>query len=308
VSFQLAESAEAGPLFFPVTPFTQGGVVDLDELEQHIASRMDYRPAGVFVACGTGEFFSLGLDEYADVVRSVVEVVGGRVPVVAGVGYGAALGAEFLSRADSAGADAVLVFPPYATAADQRGLVAHYTSIAALSGLPVIVYQRDHVQLSTESASSLADIANIVGLKDGLGDLENVQRIKSTVGDRWIYFNGMPTAELSAPAFMGVGIPRYSSAVFAFLPEVALAFHRSLRNGDVAGRERLLRDFYVPLANLRDARQGYAVSLIKAGLRLRGGKPGSVRAPLVDPTPEHEVVLDGLIQRGLELVASDATA
>jgi 5-dehydro-4-deoxyglucarate dehydratase len=307
VTLDFSGTADGGPLFFPVTPFDGDGDVDLERIGEHVESRLPYGPAGVFVACGTGEFFSLGREEYERAVAAVVEVVDHAIPVVAGVGYGGSVCEDYLAAAHRSGADGVLAFPPYSTVTDQDGLIAHYAEVARRSPLPVVVYQRDHVQFTARTAEALAGIANIIGLKDGLGDMEALQRVKSTVGARWSYFNGMPTAELSSAAFVGLGIPNYSSAVFAFLPELAVAFYQAQRAGDRDRCETLLRDFYLPFADLRDKRQGYGISLIKAGLRLRGYKVGSVRPPLVDPSPEHERVLEALIELGLQLATPRST-
>lgn len=298
-----ANGPDDGPLFFPVTPFAADGSLAVEQLQEHVASRLQYRPGAVFVACGTGEYFSLGRDEYERAVAAVVEVVAGRTPVVAGAGYGGVVCAEYLESAKRARADGVLLFPPYATVTDQAGLVAHYSGIAQASPLPVVVYQRDHVHFSPATAAALSKIPNIIGLKDGHGNLENLQRIKLTADARWSYFNGMPTAELSSAAFTGLGIRLYSSAVFAFLPELAVDFYRAVQKNDSARCDQLLREFYLPFGDLRDKRQGYGIALIKAGLRLRGSKVGGVRPPLVDPTPEHEEILGALIKHGLKLVA-----
>lgn len=302
MELRLDDIGDRGVLFFPVTPFDAGGGLDLAAFRSHLQARLTYEPGGVFAGCGTGEYFSLGLDEYERLISTAAEVVGGVVPVVAGAGYGAALCVEYLRRAEAAGADAVLLFPPPSAIGGQAGLLAHVSAVAASTELPIIIYQRDHLRLRTDTVAKLLEIDNVVGMKDGRGDLESVQKIKLVAGDRWVYFNGLPTAELSAAAFGGLGVAGYSSAVFAFMPEVAVAFRRSLADGDDARRELLLREFYLPFADLRDLGEGYAVSLIKAGLRLRGGAVGSVRPPLTDPAPEHERRLAALVARGLELV------
>ncbi len=122
------------------------------------------------------------------------------------------------------------------------------------------------------------------------------------------FFNGLPTAEMTAPAYKGIGVELYSSAVFAFAPEIALAFHRALAEDDDAlGDDRLLDEFYGPLVALRDEVPGYAVSLVKAGVTLRGLDVGGVRAPLLDPAPEHVARLAKLIDHGLEVVRRMST-
>jgi 5-dehydro-4-deoxyglucarate dehydratase len=108
------------------------------------------------------------------------------------------------------------------------------------------------------------------------------------------------------PAYRGIGVTLYSSAAFCFVPEVATAFRDSVAGADPALAQRLLRDFYAPLVELRSRVPGYAVSLVKAAVRLRGLDVGPVRAPLVEPTPEHLAELDQLIKVGLAIVGADA--
>ncbi|TDD63911.1 5-dehydro-4-deoxyglucarate dehydratase [Jiangella aurantiaca] len=303
MAYALRELGDSGVLFFPVTPFGDDGGLDLAAFRKHLDDRLPYEPGAVFAGCGTGEFFALGPAEYEQLVAAAVEVVSGRVPVIAGAGYSAALGAEYLRRAEAAGADAVLLFPPPTVIGGPAGFVAHVEAVAASTSLPIVLYQRDQLALTPSTVTELLSVGNVAGLKDGRGDLEAMQKIVLAAGDRWAFFNGLPTAELSARAFGGIGVTGYSSAVFAFLPEVAVAFRRAFAAGDDATCDLLLREFYLPFAELRDRGAGYAVSLIKAGLRLRGSAVGSVRPPLSDPAPEHERTLAELIERGLAAVS-----
>ncbi|MFC4011610.1 5-dehydro-4-deoxyglucarate dehydratase [Nonomuraea purpurea] len=287
----------SGVLFFPVTPFDADGRLAEEVLAEHIRQGMEHGPGGVFVACGTGEFSALSESEHASAVRVAAEVVGGRVPVFAGAGgpLGAALNQARAARA--AGADGLLLMPPYLAQGPGHGFRAYVESVAA--ELPVIVYQRASVVLEPEAVVELAGIPGVIGLKDGVGDIDRMQRIVLAVRERYqdfLFFNGLPTAELTMPAYRGIGVELYSSAVFAFAPEIALAY----LNGD----ERLLTRFYAPLVRLRDKVPGYPVSLVKAGVRLRGLDVGAVRPPLVEVTGEHLEELDALIKSGLELAAS----
>ena len=183
-----------GLLFFPVTPFARTadgpGRVDLDVFAEHLRSRLAFldadrpAPAAVFACCGTGEFFSVDLAEYADCVRVAVETAAGRVPVVAGIGYGAALAAGFADAAKAAGADGLLAMPPYLVSGGAAGLRDHSTAIAGLTDLDVIIYQRDNVTFSPEVVADLAGVPYIVGFTDGKGDMDLMQRIVSAVRDR----------------------------------------------------------------------------------------------------------------------------
>ncbi|WP_346138836.1 5-dehydro-4-deoxyglucarate dehydratase [Streptomyces coeruleofuscus] len=296
----------SGPLFFPVTAYGPDGSVDLDTYRAHVRRGVEAGAAAVFACCGTGEFHALTPEEFERCVRAAVEAAEGRVPVVAGAGYGTALAVRYARLAEAAGADGLLAMPPYLVVAGQEGLLRHYREIAAATLLPVVVYQRDNAVFTPETVVELARTDGIIGLKDGLGDLDLMQRIVSAVrsevtGD-FLYFNGLPTAEQTQLAYRALGVTLYSSAVFCFAPEIALAFHQALRVGDDSVVEKLLDGFYRPFVELRAQGRGYAVALVKAGVRLRGLDVGEVRPPLHEPTEDHVKQLAEVIERGYALL------
>ncbi|WP_431875521.1 5-dehydro-4-deoxyglucarate dehydratase [Amycolatopsis sacchari] len=292
----------AGVLSFPLTPFTERGELAPDAFRTYLRTQLAADPAAVFVACGTGEFFSLTLDEYAEVVRIAVEETAHRVPVVAGVGYGWAIAAQYAARAEEAGADGALLLPHYLVKAPVDGLVEQVRKVAEATSLPLIAYQRDYVTFTAASVAQLAKIPGVIGLKDGHGDLDQLQRLKLAAPEEFLFFNGVATAEMQARAYSAIGIPAYSSAVHAFAPEISKAFFTALHAGDQSRVDELLRHFYQPFVELRDHRPGYAVSLVKAAARLRDLPVGPVRAPLTDPTPEELTTLKALLATGLDLV------
>jgi 5-dehydro-4-deoxyglucarate dehydratase len=118
----------------------------------------------------------------------------------------------------------------------------------------------------------------------------------------FFFFNGMPTAEVTQRAYRAIGVPLYSSAAFAFAPQVALAYYRALEHDDVAVLDALERSFYHPLSRLRAKGTGYAVSLIKAGVELAGYPTGGVRPPLTAVTQEHREELARILAAGLAAV------
>lgn len=296
----------SGPLFFPVTAYGPDGSVDLDTYRTHVRQGVEAGAAAVFACCGTGEFHALTPEEFEACVRAAVEAADGRVPVVAGAGYGTALAVRYARLAEAAGADGLLAMPPYLVVAGQEGLLRHYREVAAATALPVIVYQRDNAVFTPETVVGLARTDGIIGLKDGLGDLDLMQRIVSAVRSEvpggFLYFNGLPTAEQTQLAYRALGVTLYSSAVFCFAPEIALAFHRALRTGDDATVEKLLDGFYRPFVELRAQGRGYAVALVKAGVRLRGLDVGEVRPPLHEPAGDHVKQLAEVIERGYALL------
>ncbi|MFD6497492.1 5-dehydro-4-deoxyglucarate dehydratase, partial [Streptomyces sp. NPDC060188] len=233
-----------------------------------------------------------------------VLIADGRLPVVAGVGYGWAQALRFARIAEESGADALLVLPHYLVEAPEAGLVEQLRRIAAGTRLPLIAYQRGPVAFTPEGLRAIAQIPTVVGLKDGHSDLDRLQRLTLAAPDDFLFFNGAATAEIQARAYATVGVPAYSSAVHAFAPEVADACFGALRAGDDATVNRLLRDFYVPFVALRDRVPGYAVSLVKAAARLRGLPVGPVRAPLTDPGPADLAELEHILDTGLALVGA----
>jgi 5-dehydro-4-deoxyglucarate dehydratase len=307
----------SGVLFFPVTPFTETGEVDLELLARHVASGVEAGPGGVFIACGTGEFHALEAEEFGRVVRTAVEVVAGRVPVYAGAGGSVAQAKTFAVVAKEAGADGLLLLPPYLVEMPQAGLIGYTREVASVTDLPVIVYNRNNARYTEESAVAVAKIPTVIGFKDGTGDLDQVARIVRAVTDAlesaageagdFLFFNGMPTAETTQQAYRAIGVPLYSSATFAFAPDLALAFYDALETGNEALADALLREFFHPLVRLRDTVPGYAVSLVKAGVALEGIPAGSVRPPLIMPTADDVAELRAIIAAGRAVLAEALT-
>ncbi len=300
-----------GLLFFPVTPYQSDGEVDLAELAEHVKRGVDAGAGGVFVACGTGEFSALEPDEYRAVVAAAVETVAGRLPVFAGAGGPVYTARRFADRAKDGGADGILLLPPYLTEATGEGLV-DYVRAATREDLPAIVYNRANARFAEDSAVAVSRLPQVIGFKDGAGDLDLMIRIVRAVQDAgtsesFFFFNGMPSAEVTQRAYRAIGVPLYSSAAFAFAPRVALAYYNALERDDQATLDALERSFYHPLARLRAKGTGYAVSLIKAGVELAGHPCGGVRPPLTAVRPEHREELAGILAAGLDaLDALDA--
>ncbi|WP_240930163.1 5-dehydro-4-deoxyglucarate dehydratase [Streptomyces coryli] len=301
---RLRDGMARGVLSFPLTSFHQDGSLDLPSYRDYLAQQLAAEPGAVFPACGTGEFTSLDEDEYRQVITTAVELAAGRVPVVAGIGYGYAQALRFARIAEEAGADAALVLPHYLVKAPQDGLVEQLRRIAGGTRLPLIAYQRDQVAFTADSVRRIAEIPTVIGLKDGHSDLDRLQRLTLAAPAGFLFFNGAATAEIQARAYAAVGVPAYSSAVHAFAPEIAKAFFQAFSEGDTERIDELLRDFYVPLVELRDRVPGYAVSLVKAAARLRGLPVGPVRAPLTDPGPADHAELEKLLDLGLTLVGA----
>ena len=285
-----------GLLSFPITDFDSQGRFDEASYRKRLEWFISHEISAVFVAGGTGEFFNLSLEEYREIVRVAVEVIDGRLPVIASAGLSVEAGKAFAKAAEGAGADGILLMPPYLTECPQEGLVEYARQICDATSVKVIYYNRGNGVLNAHSVQQLADhCPNLVGLKDGTGDIQALNKIVKTVGDRLVYIGGVPTAEIFAEAYVSIGVNTYSSAVFNFVPEMAVKFYKELRKGNKDVVKQITNDFFIPFVGLRDRKAGYAVSLIKAGADLVGRPAGSVRAPLTMPTQEECQELTKLI-------------
>jgi 5-dehydro-4-deoxyglucarate dehydratase len=293
---ELATQLGAGLLSFPVTHFTDTYAFDESPYRDHIEWLLQHKPAGLFAAGGTGEFFSLTLEEFSAVVSAAVAQTNHRVPVVAGCGYGTAIAKQFAQAAEAAGADGILLLPPYLLNAEPAGIVAHVEAVCASTSLGVIFYNRDNAILNETAIESLcARCPNLVGFKDGYGDIELMTRIYARLGDRLTYIGGLPTAETFALPYLEMGVTTYSSAIFNFLPQFAQDFYAAVRRRDHNEVFKQLRDFVLPYIDIRNRRKGYAVSIVKAGMRAIGRPAGPVRTPLTDLDPTEMDALAKLI-------------
>ncbi|ETX12432.1 5-dehydro-4-deoxyglucarate dehydratase [Marinomonas ushuaiensis DSM 15871] len=285
-----------GLLSFPITDFDSNGKFQVDTYKQRIEWFVENDVSSIFVAGGTGEFFSLDLEEYKEICKVAVEVVAGRVPVIASAGRSVAEAKEFVKVAEEAGCDGILLMPPFLTECPEDGVVEYASQIMQSSSLQFIYYNRGNGTLGAESVESLAaQNPNMIALKDGVGNMAALNDIVKTVGNRLVYIGGVPTAEIFAEAYISIGVNTYSSAVFNFMPDMANRFYKALRAGETETVSAIIKDFFIPFCRLRDEKKGYAVSLIKAGASLVGRSAGDVRAPLTMPTDEQKSRLKVII-------------
>ncbi|MDI9335687.1 MAG: 5-dehydro-4-deoxyglucarate dehydratase [Gammaproteobacteria bacterium] len=287
----------SGLLSFPITDFHANGDFNAKSYADRLNWLQPYGAQALFVAGGTGEFFSLVPEEYSDLIQVAHDTCHGRTPIIAGVGGNTRLAMQFAKRAAVHGADGLLLFPHYLTEASQEGLCEHFQHICQATPLGVIVYNRGPVRLTAESLQKLANHnPNLIGFKDGIGDLELMVSIQSQLGERLTYIGGLPTAEIFAGAYKAIGCPVYSSAVFNFVPKLAMQFYQAHALNDTVTCANLLKRFFLPLIKIRHKGAGYAVSLIKAGAEIVGHSAGPIRPPLTALKAEEYHELAKLIE------------
>ena len=295
---KIKSSLEDGLLSFPVTDFKEDGTFNATTFAERVEWFISHNVSSVFVAGGTGEFFSLSADEYKQIITIAATTVAERVPVISSVGRSIPEAIAFAKMSEQAGINALLLFPPYLTECPQDGVFEYAKTIMKNTSLPVIYYNRGNGVLSAEYIQKLADACpNFIALKDGTGNMQDLNDIIKTVGKRLSYIGGVPTAEIIAEAYLSIGVNTYSSAAFNFVPELANKFYKSLREGDHAAVAKITNEFYIPLVRLRGKKNGYAVSLIKAGAKLIGKSAGDVRAPLTMPSETDVEELRRIIEQ-----------
>lgn len=295
---ELATALGAGLLCFPVTHATARHELDVPAYRNHLQRLAEYDAAGVFAAGGTGEFFCLTAGDVAETVRAAVAEATDGVPVVAPAGYGTATAVAMAADAQRAGADGVFLLPPYLTEPDQEGLFRHVRAVCDATTLGVVVYHRANAHFTAETVTRLVEACpNLVGFKDGTGDVDLMATLYATHGDRLLLVGGLPTAETYALPYLELGATTYSSAIFNFAPGWASAFYRSVRAHDRDDVYRRLNEFVLPYLEIRNRRAGYAVSIVKAGMRAAGQDAGPVRPPLCDLTESEQHELSDLIKK-----------
>jgi 5-dehydro-4-deoxyglucarate dehydratase len=295
---ELKTIMSAGLLSFPLTDFDSNGDFNKQGYQRRLEWLAPYGASALFAAGGTGEFFSLTADEYPGIIATAVDTCRGVVPIIAGAGGPTRFAIQCAQAAEKAGAHGVLLLPHYLTEAGQEGLAAHVEAVCKSVKFGVIVYNRATSRLKPDTLAALAERnPNLVGFKDGVGDIEAMVAIYQRMGDRLAYLGGLPTAEVYAAAYKAMGTPVYSSAVFNFIPRTAMDFYRAVSADDIGTQHRLLKEFFMPYLELRNRVPGYAVSIVKAGARIVGHDAGPVRPPLSDLTADEAEQLGRLIAK-----------
>jgi len=275
-----------GVIAFPVTPFTDNLALDLPGLHHNLTKLIEHPVSAVVAAGGTGELYSLTPAEYSRVIELTAHAIEDRIPVIAGVGFGQRLAIEMAQAAEKAGADGLLLFPPYYPQAEEDGLFEYYRSIAAATSLGVVIYSRDWAMFSPSMVERLTAIPTLVAWKDGHGDIRRLQAIINRVGERLQWIGG--AGDDLVAAYYSIGIRAFTSSIATVAPRLSLKLHELGEAGENEALAELLDGCVVPLYAIRARRKGYEVSTMKAMMEMIGLNAGPVRPPLVNVTPEEE--------------------
>lgn len=298
----LIRKSPKGILGFPTAPYNKNGNIDEQALAENIHFLIESGLSSIFIACGSGEFHALNKAEYQTMVEVAVAATNQRVPVYSGVGGSIAEAVELARLSEYLGVDGFLILPPYLIEGEQEGLYNYYKTILNSSELNAILYQRDNAVLQPSTLKRLLDeFAQIVGVKDGYGNMELNLELIQTIGSRVEWLNGMPFAEITMPAYKGIGFNAYSSAMSNYIPHISKLYYDALLEGNNQLVKKIYLDVLLPINHIRKQRKGYAVSLIKAGMEIMGlPVENTVRPPCVPVEKEHYKQLKIIIEHALE--------
>jgi 5-dehydro-4-deoxyglucarate dehydratase len=293
--------APTGILGFPVAPYNESGNIDKIALAHNIEFLLENRLESIFIACGSGEFNALSLKEYESMVELAVSVVDKKVPVYTGVGGNLSEALEKAEISEKHRADGYLILPPYLVSAEQEGLYEYYKTIVRSTDLNAIVYQRANAVLQVDAMEKLLEFPQVVGLKDGVGNMELNVELTQTIGKRVGWLNGMPMAEVTMPAYIPLGFNAYSSAISNYIPHISRMFYEALLKGNQEKVRELYENVILPINRIRRLRNGYAISLIKAGMEIVGlPVSNTVRPPVVPVENEHYQQLAQILEEAFE--------
>src|SRR5437868_352464 len=285
-----------GVIAFPVTPFNADLSLDAAGLRKNLRALMKYSMSAVVAAGGTGELYSLTPQEQLEIVKTVVEEVNRKTPVIAGVGFNTEIASVLAKQSERAGANAILALPPYYPNADETGLLEYYAAIGAATRLPLFVYSRDWVNPSPEWVERLAaKVPTLVAWKDGQGDVRRYQQIINRIGDRLYWIGG--AGDDCVPAYYSIGIRTYTSSIATVAPKLSVELHELAHSGDSAKLADLMAEYVIPLYAMRARRRGYEVTVMKEMMNLVGLAAGPVRPPLPKLRPEEITELKAMLER-----------
>ncbi|ABO66505.1 dihydrodipicolinate synthase-like protein [Geobacillus thermodenitrificans NG80-2] len=276
-----------------VTPFDRKGNLDLAKTTELVNYLLDNGTDALVVAGTTGESPTLTAEEKVALFRHVVNVVNGRVPVIAGTGTNDTRASiELTKRAEETGVDAVMLVAPYYNKPNQEGLYQHFKAIAESTSLPVMLYNvpgRTSVNLAPETVIRLAAIPNIVAVKEAGGNLDAMAEIIEQTPDDFLLYSGDDSLTLPVLAIGGAGVVSVASHIIGNEMQQMI---RAFQAGDHQKAAALHRK-WVPL--MKGLFAAPSPVPVKTALQLRGLDVGPVRLPLVPLTEQERSELSRLL-------------
>jgi 5-dehydro-4-deoxyglucarate dehydratase len=284
-----------GVISFPVTPFQANLDLDLDALKRNVTWLIERGIRTLVAAGGTGELYSLTVEEAGQVHRAVIEAAGGRAAVICGVGGKLREAQRLAAEAERAGAAGILMLPAAYGPAPDDGMLAYYSGIATSVKIGVLPYARDWAVFTPDLMARLAEQPNVIAYKDGSADLRLWARIRARLGSRLVWVGGV--GDDMVHTYFAAGAEGFTSSVANFMPDVALELFRLASGGQFAEARGLFEEKVAEFYALRAKRRGYEVSSVKYAMELCGLTGGPVRPPLTELAPEDRAIVERVMEK-----------
>jgi len=282
-----------GIVGFGVTPFYENLQINLEALRQN-AEHLTQHCDAVIPLGHNGELFSLTPEEQRTVASTVIGIVRKRRPVIVGVGLSVAVASELAKSAEAAGADGILILPPYGQTNDD-GLYEYYRSIVSATPLGVVLFQTPSFNFSLNLLRRLAGMPNIVGMKDEHGDMKQFVRQWKVARDSIKPMCGV--GEILAPSYFALGVDVFTSGIVNFMPNTSKKLLELLTVRNFQAASRLVEDEVIPIFDLRAKRPGYMTLVIKEAMNLCGMNAGPARPPISTLAESEREELRGILAR-----------
>ncbi|WP_312108226.1 4-hydroxy-tetrahydrodipicolinate synthase [Brevibacillus reuszeri] len=278
-----------------VTPFDQNGDVDFNATRTLVNYLIENGTDGLVVAGTTGESPTLSIEEKVELFKFVVDVVGGRIPVIAGTGSNNTRASIRLTKqAEATGVDGIMLVAPYYNKPSQEGMYQHFKAIAESTSLPVMLYNipgRSVVNMSVETIVRLSQIPNIVAIKEANGNLDAMAEVISQTPSDFTLYSGDDGLTLPVLGIGGAGIVSVASHIIGNEMQEMINLFKNGNNEEAAAAHRKL----LPTMNALFAAP--SPSPVKAALNLKGINVGSVRLPMIPLTSEETNTLQSVLQQ-----------
>jgi 4-hydroxy-tetrahydrodipicolinate synthase len=262
-----------------VTPFDSKGNIDFGRTTKLVNHLINNGTDSLVVAGTTGESATLTTEEKIALFKHVVKVVDGRVPVIAGTGSNNTKASIDLSKkAEEIGVDAVMIVAPYYNKPSQEGIIAHYKAIASAVSLPIMAYNipgRSVITFSVDTVLRLAEVPNIVALKDAGGNLDTMSEVIENTSDDFVVYCGDDGLTLPSLAIGSAGIVSVASHVIGNEMQTMIKAFRDGENKEAARIHRKL------LPVMQELFKAPSPAPVKTALQVRGLDVGGVRLPLL---------------------------
>ncbi|WP_019132072.1 4-hydroxy-tetrahydrodipicolinate synthase [Peptoniphilus obesi] len=277
-----------------VTPFNEDGSVNFEELERLIEFQIENKTDALVICGTTGEASTMTDEEQVETIKFAVEKTKGRVPVIAGAGSNDTRhGINLAKMCEDVGADGLLEVTPYYNKTSQRGLYEHYKVIAEAVNIPIILYDvpgRTSMSIAPQTVKELAEIDNIVGLKDASGNLSYAAEVRNLVGEDFDVYSGNDDVVVPLMSIGGIGVISVLANIY---PRQVHDMCQNFFDGNIkeAGRiqvnnKKLIDALFVEPNPIP----------IKAAMNMMGYNVGGLRLPLYEAADSTKELLKGLLR------------